>query len=203
MTKTPYAKFGKKHRYWQRCMETRSGEYTLNIGVCVTVNDMTKNSKQKIARDIARDSKRNPNRFWQDVNKKNKQASNKESQTWCMRKMRETRQIQTLKKSWGSRSYIQLCVHRGGHWANTSLCNRLLRSAGSPRLGLRQLAARACHHSIQILGDNPRAQKPPQWPLQKYSRMIHMCTRYLPHTLSGRNRHYNHPNEAHIFSEAG
>ena len=30
-----------------------------------------------------------------------------------------------------------------------------------------QLAARACHHSLQILGDNPRAQKPPLRPLQK------------------------------------
>ena len=84
-----------------------------------------------------------------------------------------------------------------------SLCNRPLRSAGSPRLCLPQLAARACHHSLQILGDNPRAQKPPLWPLQKYSRMIHMCTRYLAHTQSGRNGHSIHPNEAHIFLKRG
>ena len=85
----------------------------------------------------------------------------------------------------------------------SSLCNRPLRSAGSPRLCLPQLAARACHHSLQILGDNPRAQKPPLWPLQKYSRMIHMCTRYLAHTQSGRNGHSIHPNEAHIFLKRG
>ena len=84
-----------------------------------------------------------------------------------------------------------------------SLCYRPLRSAGSPWLCLPQLAARACHHSIQILGDNPRAQKPPLWPLQKYSRLIHMCTRYLAHTQSGRNGHSTHPNEAHIFLKRG
>ena len=88
-------------------------------------------------------------------------------------------------------------------WLAPSLCNRPLRSAGSPRLCLPQLAARACHHSLQILGDNPRAQKPPLWPLQKYSRMIHMCTRYLAHTQSGRNGHSIHPNEAHIFLKRG
>ena len=84
-----------------------------------------------------------------------------------------------------------------------SLCNRPLRSAESPRLCLPQLAARACHHSMYILGDNPRAQKPPQWPLQKYSRMIRMCTRYLAQTQSGRNGHSKHHNEAHIFLKRG
>ena len=33
--------------------------------------------------------------------------------------------------------------------------------------------------------------------------MIHMCTRYLAHTQSGRNGHSKHPNEAHIFLKRG
>ena len=65
------------------------GKYMEYRRLCNQVKNMTKKSKKKIERDIARDSKANPPKNWQYVNKK--QASNKESQTWCMRTMMEMR----------------------------------------------------------------------------------------------------------------
>ena len=52
-------------------METRSGEkYMEYRRLCNQVKNMTKKSKKKIEREIARDSKANPKKFWQYVNKK-------------------------------------------------------------------------------------------------------------------------------------
>ena len=64
-------KIRRKHKCWQRYMETRSGEkYMEYRRLCNQVKNMTKKSKKKIEREIARDSKANPKKFWQYVNKK-------------------------------------------------------------------------------------------------------------------------------------
>ena len=66
-------KIRKKHKCWQRYMEIRSGEkYIEYRRLSNQVKNLTKKAKKKMERDIAKESKTNPKKFWQYVNKKTK-----------------------------------------------------------------------------------------------------------------------------------
>ena len=63
----------KKHKCWQRYMETRSGdEYKEFRRLSNQVKNHTKKAKKKMEREIAKESKTNPKKFWQYVKKKKK-----------------------------------------------------------------------------------------------------------------------------------
>ena len=72
-------KIKKKHRSWQRYMETKSGEkYAEYRKLSNQVKKLTKNAKKELEKGIAKEAKSNPKKFWHHVNKK--QAYDKGSQ---------------------------------------------------------------------------------------------------------------------------
>ena len=66
-------KIKKKHRSWQRYLETKSGEkYTEYRRLSNQVKKLTKKAKRDAEREIAKEAKTNPKKFWKYVSKKTK-----------------------------------------------------------------------------------------------------------------------------------
>jgi len=69
-------KIKKKHRLWQRFMETRSGEkYQEFAKVRNQVKGMMRKARRNTEQDIAKNAKSNPKKFWQYANSKRKSNS--------------------------------------------------------------------------------------------------------------------------------
>jgi hypothetical protein len=69
-------KIRKKHRAWQRYMETRDGKkYQKYAKLRNQVKNSVKKAKMSMERDIARDVKKNPKKFWKYANSKRKTKS--------------------------------------------------------------------------------------------------------------------------------
>ena len=62
-----------KHRSWQRYLETKSGEkYIEYRRLSNQVKKSTKKAKRNAEREIAKEAKTNPKKFWKCVSKKTK-----------------------------------------------------------------------------------------------------------------------------------
>ena len=69
-------KVKKKHRAWQRFMETAEGEkYEEYVRYRNQVRNLTRKAKRNLEKAIAKDVKNNPKRFWKYVNNKTKTRS--------------------------------------------------------------------------------------------------------------------------------
>ena len=67
----------KKHRAWQRYMETRSGEkYTEYVRRRNKVSKLTRQAQKDYEKIIAKEAKKNPKKFWNYVKSKTKSPSN-------------------------------------------------------------------------------------------------------------------------------